>query len=115
MKSPFPGMDPYIEACGLWEDFHHHLVEKISDTLADAVPKRYLVRTGERSYVVLVESEEKISRPILPDVTVTAPESRKKPPRRKGDEAMPEPTPEMEPLTMRAFIEEEHRESFVEI
>ncbi len=21
MKSPFPGMDPYIDACGLWEDF----------------------------------------------------------------------------------------------
>ena len=20
MKSPFPGMDPYIEACGLWGD-----------------------------------------------------------------------------------------------
>lgn len=23
MKSPFPGMDPYIEACGLWEGFHN--------------------------------------------------------------------------------------------
>ena len=22
MKSPFPGMDPYIEACRLWGDFH---------------------------------------------------------------------------------------------
>jgi len=29
MKSPFPGMDPYIEACGLWGDFHTHLIEKI--------------------------------------------------------------------------------------
>ena len=28
MKSPFPGMDPYIEACGLWGDFHSHLIEK---------------------------------------------------------------------------------------
>ena len=26
MKSPFPGMDPYIESCGLWEDFHYGLV-----------------------------------------------------------------------------------------
>ena len=31
MKSPFPGMDPYIEACGLWRDFHGHLIEKIFD------------------------------------------------------------------------------------
>ena len=29
MKSPFPGMDPYIEGSGLWEDFHNHLVEGI--------------------------------------------------------------------------------------
>ena len=26
MRSPFPGMDPYIEACGLWEDFHEALI-----------------------------------------------------------------------------------------
>lgn len=29
MKSPFPGMDPYIEACNVWRDFHHHLIERI--------------------------------------------------------------------------------------
>ena len=52
MKSPFPGMDPFIEGCGLWEDFHNHLVEKIFDYLAASVPERYVVRTGERSYIV---------------------------------------------------------------
>ena len=56
MRSPFPGMDPYIEACGLWGDFHSHLIEKIGEKLADVAPEHYLVRTGERSYVVLVES-----------------------------------------------------------
>ena len=40
MKSPFPGMDPFIEAYGLWEDFHPHLIEKIYETLADSVPDR---------------------------------------------------------------------------
>ena len=24
-------MDPYIEASGLWEDFHNHLIEKIGE------------------------------------------------------------------------------------
>jgi Protein of unknown function (DUF4058) len=28
MKSPFTGMDPYIEACGLWGDFHSHLIDQ---------------------------------------------------------------------------------------
>lgn len=57
MKSPFPGMDPFIEACGLWEDFHSHLIEAIADTLSAEVPEKYVVRTGERAYVVVAESE----------------------------------------------------------
>ena len=27
MECPFPGMDPYIEMCGLWDDFHPNFVE----------------------------------------------------------------------------------------
>ncbi len=55
MKSPFPGMDPFIESSGLWEDFHNHLVEKIGATLADLAPDHYLVRTGERSFILIQE------------------------------------------------------------
>lgn len=114
MKSPFPGMDPYIEACGLWGDFHSHLIEKISEKLADMVPEQYVVRTGERSYVVLVESEGKKGYPFLPDVTITAPRGRKKT-AKKGATALAEPDGEAEPVTMRHFIQEEHREAFIEI
>jgi len=114
MKSPFPGMDPYIEACGLWGDFHSHLIEKICEKLADVAPEHYLVRTGERSYVVLVESEGKKSYPFLPDVSMTAPRGRKKIPK-KGSTALAEPAGEAEPVTMRAFIQEEYREAFIEI
>jgi hypothetical protein len=114
MKSPFPGMDPYIEACGLWEDFHTHLIAKIGDSLADAVPERYLVRTGERSYVVLVKEQGKSSRPFLPDVSITTKRGRKKT-TKKGGTALAELGSEIEPVEMRAFIEEEHREAFVEI
>ncbi len=44
MRSPFPGMDPYIEACGLWEDFHEALIAQIRDALAQSVPDHYVVR-----------------------------------------------------------------------
>jgi hypothetical protein len=114
MNSPFPGMDPYIEACGLWEDFHGHLIDKIYEQLADAVPERYLVRTGERSYVVLVKSEWKRTHPFLPDVSLTASRA-KRAPAKKATTALAEPNGEIEPVAMRAFIEEEHREAFVEI
>jgi hypothetical protein len=115
MKSPFPGMDPYVEDCGLWEDFHHHLIDKIYERLADTVPPRYLVRTGERSYLVLVESEGKTSHPFLPDVSVTTPASPKRGRKKGAGAAVAESDAETEPVVMRAFIEEEHREAFVEI
>jgi hypothetical protein len=106
-------MDPYIEASGLWEDFHSHLVEKIGEHLADAAPAHYVVRSGERSYIVLVESEGKADKAFLPDVVVSTPRRKKSP--RKGGQAVAEPAEEEGALTLRAFIEEEHRESFVEI
>ncbi len=114
MRSPFPGMDPYVEACGLWGDFHSHLIEKIGEKLADLAPDHYLVRTGERSYVVPVESEGKSTYPFLPDLTITAPRGRKKA-AKKGGTALAEPVGEAEPVKMRPFIQEEHRETFLEI
>jgi hypothetical protein len=57
MKSPFPGMDPFIEGCGLWGDFHDALIQDIKNALAQRVPERYLVRTGERGYVVLASTK----------------------------------------------------------
>ena len=115
MKSPFPGMDPYIESCGLWGDFHNHLIERIYEQIAVAVPDRYFVRSGERSYHVLIESEGKSQKPFTPDVKITATESGKKPKKKSGGVAVAEPATESEPLTLRAFIAEEHREKFVEI
>jgi hypothetical protein len=114
MSSPFPGMDPYIEACELWESFHLNLVTHIAIHLADIAPERYVVRPGERSYLVLVRSEGKKEHPFLPDVSVTTPRSRQKG-GKKGGTAVAEPAVEMKPHLMRAFIEEEHREAFVEI
>jgi hypothetical protein len=96
MKSPFPGMDPYIEVCGLWEDFQHGLICGIANSLAEVASERYLVRIGERSYVALVDHEGKAGYPLPPHVRVI-------------------PSDETSPGTMRAFIEEEHREAFVEI
>ena len=69
MPSPFPGMDPYIEACGLWGDFHGSLIHGIHGQLADAAPERYLVRTDERSYLVLAEAEGQARHAFIPVVT----------------------------------------------
>ena len=53
MRSPFSGMDPYIEAAGLWADFHNKLISEIERALAGLVPEGYVIRTPHRSYVML--------------------------------------------------------------
>lgn len=114
MKSPFPGMDPYIEACGLWGDFHDDLISEIKRALAPHVPERYMVRTSERSYVVLLRTPREWHA-FIPDVSISVSRSRKTRPSRRGSTAVAEPKGKIVPVTMRPFVELEHREPFVEI
>ena len=51
MQCPFPGMDPYIEMSGLWDDFHADMIAEIKREIAPQLPPHYAVRTGERYYV----------------------------------------------------------------
>ena len=52
MPSPFPGMDPYLEAPALWPDVHQSFITYIRDALQPAVRPRYHARIGERLYIV---------------------------------------------------------------
>jgi len=115
MKSPFPGMDPYIESCGLWEDFHHSLISEIKNALARIAPERYFVRSAERSYHVLVESEGKAKQPFVPDVKVTTPSRGMKSKTKSSGTMVAELATPVEPVILRAFLAETHRETFVEI
>jgi hypothetical protein len=114
MQSPFPGMDPYIEACGRWEGFHNRLIAKIDETLGQLLPQGYTVDIPVRSYVVLMGEEDKKEHHAIPDTAVTQPATKKKPRKGKGGVAVMEPD-ETESVPMQAFIAEEFEESFVEI
>ncbi len=116
MKSPFPGMDPYIEACGLWEGFHNRLIHKIDESLAQVLPRGYTIDTAVRSYVVVMEPEGKEERLVKPDVAVTEPTpGRKKPQKKKGAEAVAAAAEEAESVPMQAFVAEKFEETFVEV
>jgi len=80
MSSPFPGMDPFVEASGLWEDSHQEIISEIKHSLAARVPKRYVVRGGERSYVALAHAEDEDRHAFLPDVAVASKRSSAKGP-----------------------------------
>src|ERR1700719_1809430 len=91
MRSPFPGMDPYIETCGLWEGFHGHLIQEIYRAIATVLPRGYIADTAVRSYVVLVGPEGKDESLAKPDVAVTHETAGKKPRKKKGGTAVAVP------------------------
>src|SRR5438477_12708562 len=69
MKSPFPGMDPYLEASSVWRDFHYVFVQCWREAIQARLPRGYDARVNER--VCIVEPGEPLRR-IGPDVFVSA-------------------------------------------
>lgn len=68
MPSPFPGMDPYLEARDIWPDFHQALAAEIRSALNGSLPAPYYARLEMRPEVGITEEEG--TRPIVPDVAV---------------------------------------------
>ena len=65
IKSPFPGMDPYLERH--WRDVHHSLATYARDLLQLRLPSGLLARVEEQR---CVESGEGLPRLIDVDVRV---------------------------------------------
>lgn len=72
MHSPFPGMDPYLEAPGIWPDFHDALASEIRIELNRALPVPYYARLEMRPEVGVVD-EGPSRRRIVPDLVVMRP------------------------------------------
>src|SRR3990172_3937051 len=69
MRSPFPGMDPYLEDPRYWPDFHQSFFTYGGDALAEPLPSHYEARMEDRLSVV-TEFDDKTHK-IRPDVTVS--------------------------------------------
>src|SRR5215510_3885190 len=71
MPTPFPGMDPYLERRGLWEEAHAGLIVGIQHFLTPLLRPRYRVAIERRTYLALLPpSEQETGKP---DVLVMAP------------------------------------------
>jgi hypothetical protein len=65
MKSPFPGMDQYLEQ--FWPDVHASLIIYARDQIEEQLPGDLIARVEER---VVLETEED-PRAVYPDVKIT--------------------------------------------
>ncbi len=66
MKSPFPGMDPYLET--RWEGVHHRLITYACDALQSHLPDDLWAVLQER---VFVETDSERMRHVVPDVHIS--------------------------------------------
>ena len=65
MPSPFPGMDPYLEAPGLWPDVHNSLIASVRYELFPRLFPRYYVALEERTYALDSQELVFVGRPDL--------------------------------------------------
>src|SRR5215469_3858052 len=69
MPSPFPGMDPYLEA-STWMNFHGLLCAEIVRQLAPRIRPRYLARLTERFFTEITAEPREPRLLSSPDVGV---------------------------------------------
>ncbi|MFP4435864.1 MAG: DUF4058 family protein [Chloroflexaceae bacterium] len=63
MPTPFPGMDPYLERPGLWEEVHAGLIVAIQQYLSALLRPRYRVAIERRTYLALLDTEPFAGKP----------------------------------------------------
>lgn len=111
MRSPFPGMDPYLEDPDIWMDFHERFITYCSDALNERLPDAYEARIEER--ISLVEAPEGEVRWVRADVAVSDVGAAKNPPASNGGAAAA--LLAVKPVTVPLIIYDELHESKVHI
>jgi hypothetical protein len=109
MPSPFPGMDPYLEAPAIWPDVHHELISEVRAALNPRIRPRYVARVELRVYIS--DDDDPGRELLVPDVRVDAT------PKRKGSRKPTlEPVPAItEPVIVPTLMDEEIEEAFLKI
>ena len=70
MPSPFPGMDPFLEAAEFFPSLHAKLIIYLEEALQPLLPEPYFAQTGERTWIEVAQ------RYIEPDLNVATPRGR---------------------------------------
>jgi Protein of unknown function (DUF4058) len=67
MRSPFPGIDPFLEAQGRWRDLHASLITYSRDALNEVLSENYVAQIDEQIRLV---SPDAVVGVLYPDVLV---------------------------------------------
>src|SRR5260221_957582 len=68
MPSPFPGMDPYLEATSIWPDFHNAIAAEVRAILNQTLPSLFYAQLEMRPEIGIAEEGQ--AGCIVPDVSI---------------------------------------------
>jgi hypothetical protein len=71
MRSPFPGMDPFLEAPDIWPDVHTELISSMRSELTSILSPHFIVTIEQR--LIVSEEETPPVGAIIPDLAVVTP------------------------------------------
>lgn len=109
MKTPFPGMDPYLEQPGVWNQVHSSLIIDIQRFLAPLVQPNYKVIIEQLTYMTMVSTNGEPKPPVVgqPDNLVVSPKGYQ--PAQTTASAINQAATKPLPATLPMPIEEIHR------
>src|SRR5262245_30844952 len=92
MTSPFPGVDPFLEAQGFWPDFHATFINYWREALAEVLPDHYEARIVERLNLVdeeearetFIEIRHRPERRLVAVLELLSPSNKEEPGRRSS-------------------------------
>ncbi len=106
MPSPFPGMDPYLEAPDLWLNVHNSLIVALRDDLAPRLRPRYYVALEERTVQLSSDDLLFATRPDVAVVEASIASEYK---------LQGSPSPVAEAITVEVPLPDDVREVYLEI
>jgi Protein of unknown function (DUF4058) len=111
-RSPFPGMDPYLEDPAYWEGFHDVLITECMYLIEEGLPQGYISNVKERAE--LIRADDPAAKVYIPDIGVArqVPARRRKRTEGSGGVAV---ASEIEPVTLASIDSIEVREAYIEI
>lgn len=103
-KSPFPGMDPYLEDSAEWASVHTRLITAVGDQLAPLVAPHFIVRFEQRVYLLDPDEDRAMLEPDVYLVQSYEPATQ--------STAVTVATP---PVLVEPLLEGEIRDRYIEI
>jgi hypothetical protein len=106
MRSPFPGMNPYLEHPTLFHEVHTDLIVALQLYLAPLVRPRYRVAVEQRTFLALLPPDDMVGLPDLSVIRETSPVYAT---------AVPPTTCPETPLSVEVPSPQEYRERFLQV